>query len=54
MSVGTAVPRTVKVVVVPAVLVRVYPQYRGRRYFVYNDQIIIVDDDYRIIAVIDV
>ena len=54
VSVGTVVPRTVRVVVVPSVLIEVYPQYRGRKYFVYNDQIIIVDDDFRIIAVITV
>ena len=39
---------------VPAVLVEFYPQYRGRKYFVYNDEIIIVDDEYRIVAVIQV
>ena len=54
VTVGTAIPRTVKIVVLPPVFVTVYPQYRGRKYFVYEDQIIIVDDDYTIIAVIAV
>jgi hypothetical protein len=54
VTVGTVIPRTVKIVVLPAVFVTVYPQYRGRKYFVYEDQIIIVDDDYKIIAVIAV
>jgi Protein of unknown function (DUF1236) len=54
VSVGTVIPRTVKIVVLPPVFVAVYPQYRGRKYFVYNDEIIIVDDDYKIIAVIAV
>jgi uncharacterized protein DUF1236 len=54
VSVGTVVPRTVTVIAVPAVLVEIYPQYRGRKYFVYNDEIIIVDDEYRIVAVIQV
>jgi hypothetical protein len=54
ISVGAVVPRTVTLVVVPAVLVEFYPQYRGRKYFVYNDEIIIVDDEYRIVAVIQV
>ena len=54
VSVGTVVPRTVSLVVVPAVFVEIYPQYRGRKYFVYNEQIIIVDDDLKIIAVITV
>ena len=39
---------------VPTVLVEVYPQYRGRKYFVYNDEIIIVDDDFRILAIVTV
>jgi hypothetical protein len=30
------------------------PQYRGRKYFVYQDEIIIVDDDMRIVAVLTV
>ena len=54
VRVGTVVPRTVTLVVVPAVLVEFYPQYRGRKYFVYNDEIIIVDDEFRIVAVIQV
>jgi hypothetical protein len=54
VSVGTVVPRSVRLVAVPTVLVELYPQYRGRKYFVYNEQIIIVDDDLRIIAVITV
>jgi hypothetical protein len=54
VRVGTVVPRTVTVIEVPALLVEFYPQYRGRKYFVYNDEIIIVDDQFRIIAVIQV
>jgi Protein of unknown function (DUF1236) len=54
VSVGTVVPRSVKLVVVPSVLVEIYPQYRGRKYFVYEEQIIIVDDDFKIVAVITV
>jgi Protein of unknown function (DUF1236) len=54
VRVGTVVPRTVHLVEVPTVLVEVYPQYRGRKYFVYQDEIIIVDDDMRIVAVLTV
>jgi hypothetical protein len=54
VNVGTVVPRTVKLVVVPSVLVAIYPQYRGRKYFVYEEQIIIVDDDFKIVAIITV
>ena len=48
ISVGTAVPRTVHVVAVPSTLV----QWRGRRYFVVGDEMIIVDRNNRIVAVI--
>ncbi len=54
VRVGTVVPRTVHLVEVPTVLIEVYPQYRGRKYFVYQDEIIIVDDDMRIVAVLTV
>jgi hypothetical protein len=54
LNVGTVVPRSVKVVAVPTVLVEIYPEWRGYLYFVVGDQIVIVDRDYRIIAVISV
>jgi hypothetical protein len=44
----------VRLVEVPTVLIEVYPQYRGRKYFVYEEQIIIVEDDMRIVAIITV
>jgi len=54
VSVGTVVPTTVRVVEVPAVLVEYYPDWRGYLYFVYNDEIIIVDRNHRIVAVLEV
>ena len=48
ISVGTAVPRTVRVIAVPPTLV----QWRGHRYFVVGDEMIIVDSKNRIVAVI--
>jgi len=48
ISVGTAVPRTVHVVAVPSTLV----QWRGHRYFVVGDEMIIVDRNNRVVAVI--
>jgi hypothetical protein len=54
LSVGTVVPRTVTVVAVPEVIVEFYPQYRGLLYFVVGDQIIIVDQSHKIVAVISV
>jgi hypothetical protein len=52
ISVGTVVPRSVRVVAVPTVLVEIYPQWRGHRYFIVGERIIIVDSGYRIVAVL--
>ena len=54
ISVGTAVPSSVRVVTVPDVLVEIHPQWRGYMYFVVGDQIIIVDRNHRIVAVLTV
>jgi hypothetical protein len=54
VSVGTVVPTTVRVVELPPVLVEYYPDWRGYLYFVYNDEIIVVDRNHRIIAVLEV
>ncbi len=43
INVGTVVPRTVKIVAVPTTLVEIHPAWRGYMYFVYNDEIIIVE-----------
>jgi hypothetical protein len=50
ISVGTVVPTTVRVVELPPVLIEYYPDWRGHLYFVYNDEIIIVDHNHHIIA----
>jgi hypothetical protein len=43
------------VVAVPEVLVEVHPEWRGFRYFVYNDEIIIVEPDtLKIVAIVAV
>jgi hypothetical protein len=54
IKVGTAVPSRVKIVAVPDVIVEVRPQWRGFLYFVVEDQIIIVDRNHKIVAVLDV
>jgi hypothetical protein len=54
VAVGTVVPTSVRIVEVPEVIVEVYPEWRGHMYFVVEDQIIIVDRDHRILAVLDV
>jgi len=55
LNVGTVVPSHVHVVAVPPVLVEVHPEWRGYRYFVVNDEIVIVEPDtLRIVAVLPV
>ena len=55
IGVGTVVPRTVHVVEVPDTLIRIHPAWRGYRYFVVDEEIIIVEPStLRIIAVLDV
>jgi Protein of unknown function (DUF1236) len=43
ISVGTVVPRSVRVAVLPPRVVTIYPQWRGYRYFIVGDEIIIVE-----------
>jgi hypothetical protein len=53
ISVGTVVPRSVKLVVVPQTVVEVYPAWRGFLFFIVGDQIVIVEPgSLRIVAVI--
>jgi hypothetical protein len=55
VNVGTVVPRDVRVVEVPATIVKIHPQWKGYRYFVYNDEIIIVEPrTLKIVAVLEV
>jgi hypothetical protein len=56
VRVGTAVPRgKIHVVPVPETLVRIEPRWRGFMYFVYEDEVVIVDPhDYKIVAVVPV
>jgi hypothetical protein len=41
-------------VTVPDVIVEVHPEWRGFMYFVYNDEIIIVDRNHHIVAILEV
>ena len=54
IRVGTVVPTSVRIVEIDPILVEYYPNYRGFFYFIVNDEIIIVDRNHRIVAVIDV
>jgi hypothetical protein len=44
----------VHVVAVPTPLIKIHPEWRGHMYFVVGDQIIVVDRNHRIIAIVDV
>jgi hypothetical protein len=54
VNVGTVVPRSVRVVEVPSVIVDIHPQWRGFLYFVVGDEIIIVDRNHKIVAILAV
>jgi Protein of unknown function (DUF1236) len=54
LSVGTAVPRTVRFLPVPTTIVAIEPSWRGYDYFMVADQIVIVDPrSMEIVAIID-
>src|SRR5262249_6246995 len=45
VSIGTRVPRSVHVVVLPPDVVRIVPQFRGFKYFIVREEIVIIDPD---------
>lgn len=54
VSVGTVVPRSVRVQMLPAEIVEIVPEYRGYKYILVRDEILIIDPEtLRIVAVID-
>jgi Protein of unknown function (DUF1236) len=54
LSVGTAVPRSVRVITVPQSIVEIQPTWRGYEYFMVGNQIVIVDPrSMEIVAVLD-
>jgi hypothetical protein len=55
INVGTVVPSSVRVVEVPDTIIRINPRWKGYRYFVYNDEIVIVEPrTLKIVAVLEV
>jgi Protein of unknown function (DUF1236) len=55
IKIGTVVPRTVRIAPLPVTLIEIQPAWRGYMYFVYNDEIIVVEPGtLRIIAVLEV
>ena len=55
INIGTRVPRSVRLAVLPASVITIVPEYRSYRYFVVDDQICIVEPTtYEIVEVIRV
>ena len=54
INVGTVVPTGVRVVAVPQLIYDDRPEWREYMYFIVDDQLIIVDRNHRIVAVIDI
>ena len=55
INVGTRLPKSVRLVAVPASIIGIVPQYRSYRYVVVNDQVCIVEpNSYEIIEIIPV
>jgi hypothetical protein len=53
LNVGTVVPRTVRVVALPATVVQIYPAWRGFMFFIVGDEIVIVEPgSLRIVAIL--
>ncbi|HEX8165644.1 MAG TPA: DUF1236 domain-containing protein [Beijerinckiaceae bacterium] len=54
ISVGTVIPATVELHEVPAEIVRIVPAYRGYRFFIVKNEIVIVEPGTRrIVTVIE-
>ena len=54
ISAGTVIPTTVELHEVPPEVIRIVPAYRGYRYFVVRNQIVIVEPgSRRIVTVIE-
>ena len=51
---GTIVPNDVRIVEVPETLITIHPEWRGDEYFVVRDDVVIVNHDHRIVAVMPV
>jgi hypothetical protein len=55
LSIGTAVPKTVRFAPLPPLLVEINPSWRGYEYFLVGDQIVVVNPrTLQIVAILDV
>jgi hypothetical protein len=54
VAVGVDVPREVRIAEVPETLIEIHPEWRGHEYFVVRDEIVIVDHDRHVVALVPV
>ena len=54
LSVGTVVPASVRIVDVDPAFVEIFPQFRGHKFFVMRDDIVIIDKTRKIVSVVPV
>ena len=54
LSVGTVVPASVRIVDVDPVFVEIFPQFRGHKFFVVRDDIVIIDKSRKVVSVVPV
>jgi len=53
VSVGTVVPTSVHFAPLPASIIEIHPGWRGYDYFVYNEEVIVIEPhSYKIIEII--
>jgi hypothetical protein len=52
VRIGVHVPRTIKVAVLPPRVIEIYPEWRGYRYFIVGERIIIIEPDDLVIVYI--
>ena len=54
LAIGTALPRDVELYPLPATVIEVYPAWRGYRFILVGDEIVVVDPGtFRIVAIIE-
>ncbi len=52
---GTVIPRSVKIVEIPQVIVAIHPEWQRYKYFIVNEELVIVEPEtLRIVAIIEV
>jgi peptidoglycan hydrolase-like protein with peptidoglycan-binding domain len=52
MEVGAVVPAYVPIAPLPAALIEVHPEWRGYEYFVYEDDVVVVNREHHIVATV--